>query len=107
MGRPKKQLRLCLLISPFLSLWLGSCVHSNSSDFSDLYSEERFLLPEADLNQSQAEGAAYTGDGMLFRRPIPRRNTRVPDVDFYFKHCTLSERQSHYSKTSYTCFEPH
>ncbi len=63
-------------------------------------------MPDTGFEKSQAEGAAYTGDGMLYRKPIPHRRTRVPDVNFYFKHCSLSGEQSHYSKTSYTCFEP-
>lgn len=66
-------------------------------------STSHYLMPLGDEN-SQAEGAAYTADGMHFRKPMPYR----PDqqFEFYYKHCHPNSERSYVSKTSYSCTDP-
>ena len=51
---------------------------------------------------SKAHPAAYSGESMYFRKPMPAHSDWEP-VDFYFKQCTEVDSKVHYSKTSYEC----
>ncbi len=53
-----------------------------------------------------ADGAAYTGEAMHFRKEMPKRSSNTP-LDFYYKHCTEMNEASFYSKTSYDCSGPY
>lgn len=70
---------------------------------SGCQSTSHYLMPLGDEN-SQAEGAAYTAEGMHFRKPMPRRTDQP--VEFYYKHCSENSERSYVSKTSYSCTEP-
>ena len=55
---------------------------------------------------STADGAAYTGEAMHFRKEMSKRPSNTP-LDFYYKHCTEMNEASFYSKTSYDCSGPY
>jgi len=52
----------------------------------------------------QVDPAAYESEWFTFRKPMKSRPKS--DIDFYFKHCTLTRPQGHYSKTDYFCEYP-
>lgn len=51
---------------------------------------------------SQAHGAAYLGDAMYPRTPMPSHADWKP-MPFYYKHCTEVGPRFYYSKTAYDC----
>lgn len=67
-------------------------------------SNDPYMMPVGDEN-NRAPGAAYTADGMHFRKPIPHRPNPHP-WQFYYKHCEKTSQADHISKTSYSCNEP-
>jgi len=63
-----------------------------------------YMLPESDTN-STAPGAAFTGDGMLFRKAMPdHRNFQR--WEFYYKHCSGTGDEGYRSMTAYQCSDP-
>lgn len=79
-----------------LSSVLGGCASTNP-----------YMLPDDGDQGSQADGAAYAGDGMLFRKPMPDHRDWKP-FEFYYKHCALSGEQDQYEFTQnvYECTGP-
>lgn len=65
------------------------------------------MLPESD-SESTAEGSAFTGAAMHFRKSMPKKKpTAEQNWDFYFKHCSTNGNQTYFSKTSYDCSGPY
>lgn len=62
-------------------------------------------LPESDT-ASEADGAAFAADSMMFRKSMPRHANSQP-LDFYYKHCTQMSEAAFYSKSSYECSAPY
>lgn len=77
----------------FYLAWMVGCASS-----------DRQFMAESDTN-SQADGAAFTGDSMLYRKLMPVRNYQP--LEFYYKHCTELGSQTYYSKTAYGCTDPY
>jgi|GEM_PF-1539075 hypothetical protein len=73
--------------------------------FSGCASSSPYMLPESD-GASQAPGAAFTADGMNFRKEMPdHRNDR--SWEFYYKHCSPEDGKFFFSKTdAYSCSDP-
>ncbi len=68
---------------------------------------DSFMLPESD-SESIAQGDAFTGAAMHFRKSMPaRKPTAEQQWDFYFKHCSMNDNATHFSKTSYDCTGPY
>ncbi len=67
------------------ALFLVGC--STSDDFDDY------------MDNSQANPIAY--DSFIVSRPMPRRPAN--DFEFYYKHCTQTDRPYGWSATSYDC----
>ncbi len=55
--------------------------------------------------ENQAPGSAYVVDSMQIRKPMLGHKDWHP-WEFYFKHCSLTEEETYYSKTSYVCNDP-
>lgn len=65
--------------------------------------EKSYKIPDA---ESAAPGAAFTSDGMLFRKGMPHRPDPHP-WEFYYKHCSKESDGFFTSKTAaYTCSDP-
>jgi hypothetical protein len=66
----------------------------------------RFGLESDDhYDANQGDSAAFGAvDGFTFRKT---QNIRpMNDFHFYFKHCSMSDDRSYYSKTAYWCTDP-
>lgn len=63
-----------------------------------------YMLPESDT-ANRAPGAAFTSDGMHFRKEMPNRTPDRP-WEFYYKTCNETGREGYMSKTDYGCNEP-
>ncbi|MAV92383.1 MAG: hypothetical protein CL676_13270 [Bdellovibrionaceae bacterium] len=62
------------------------------------------MIPDGDGN-STAPGAAFTADGMNFRKEMPDRRDFQP-WEFYYKHCASTGDDGYLSKTAYSCSDP-
>ena len=78
------------------SLTCGGCATPERTD-------EAFLTESP---ESQAPGAAYTGEAMNYRKKMPSRPNWRP-LEFYYKHCSQMGEGSYYSKTAYECTGPY
>jgi len=63
--------------------------------------QNSYYLPSPD-RLNRAPGAAYSADGMVVNKPLPRR-PKQDSIRFYFKDCEQDEGRVFYSKTSYNC----
>lgn len=91
-----KALQLRLVVLGFALLGLSACSSSGTN---------REYIPELD-GGSTAPGAAFTADGMHFRKEMPLHKDWKP-LEFYFKHCTEIGEKPYFSKTSYECTAPY
>lgn len=90
----RKWISLSVLLGSILGLLACSSSGSN-----------REFIPELDGNNS-APGAAFTADGMHFRKEMPLHKDWRP-LEFYFKQCAQIDEKPYYSKTAYECSKPY
>lgn len=67
-------------------------------------SSEPYMLAEPDDNASTAPGAAYSGEGMLYRKPMTdHRNDK--QYQFFYKNCWVDNENGApwISKRVYAC----
>lgn len=60
-------------------------------------------ISEAERN-SKAHPASYAAEGFTYSKDQPKREAKP--FDFYYKHCTLSDRKAFPSKDEYSCTDP-
>lgn len=77
----------------------GSCTTGNHTE-----TVKTFRAEPPPPENVQVDPAAYEAGWFTFSKPMKSRPTS--DIDFYFKHCTLTRPQAHYSKTDYFCEYP-
>jgi hypothetical protein len=64
---------------------------------------KRYYFPESDAN-SKADAAAYSADGMFYRKPV-QDHRDDKKWEFYYKQCSLAQDVDvpFTSKRDYTC----
>lgn len=68
-------------------------------------SSPAYMLPDTDT-ESRADGEAFTGSGMHFRKAMPDRREWRP-WEFYYKHCALNGESTPFARTVYECTGPY